>query len=143
MRKFYDQESVIKSFDQKHRSLLRDVSVQEEGRIRVDTTNGAPVTADIVLETLKQRDERKEKARSKKKSNSVVEDNDVKEGAEALRRYAPLEDQRRELRKRLRESRQLRLDFRRVRFRPAHLGRAAALEQDEALARESGFTDGN
>lgn len=109
---------VIKSFEQKERSLLRDVDVEEEGRIRVSTTSGAHVTSDAVLEALKERCQRREKASAKKALSSLeAHEVDVTEGVQALRRYANLADGRHSQRKRLRESRLHRREARRTRAR--------------------------
>lgn len=134
-----DLTTVIQSFDRKQRSLLRSVDVEEEGRIRVCTRSGAHVTADVVLESLKKRDDRKKQASSKRNSSTVSEECDVNEGVQALRRYAELADGRHDLRKRLRASRGLRLASRRVRGRSGHLNRAPTLEKETADARSRGY----
>lgn len=121
---FQDEEKIsldvlIQSFERRERSLLRDVNVEEEGRVRIDTKSGAHVTSDIVLDVLQEREQRKEAARRKDAEDSIVESKDVREGAAALRRYASLADDRFEKRKRLRESRGLRRQQRRARARLA------------------------
>lgn len=110
-------EVVMSSYIGKERSLLRDVSVEEEGRIRINTSNGANVTAQVVLDALKKRQEKKAAA-AKSSASKPIYDDDVKEGAEAIRRYAALADRRHQQRKRLRESRRLRRHVRQSKSRP-------------------------
>lgn len=98
---------VIETFRNKERTLLRDVNVEEEGRIRIDTSSGAHVTAEVVLDALQKRKERQAAALSKL-DTSEAELKDKSEGKKALERYAKLADRRIEQRKRLRESRNLR-----------------------------------
>ena len=52
-------DDLLTSFMNKQRSLLRDVNVEHEGRIRIDTKTGAYVTSDLVLAALKRRDDKK------------------------------------------------------------------------------------
>lgn len=75
--------------------------------------SGANVTADVVLQKLKEHQAKKDSAAAKK-SQDQADEADVKEGKEALRRYAELVDQRFVLRKRLRESRGLRIAMKRT-----------------------------
>lgn len=105
-------EFVLESFKNKERSLLRDVDVEEDGRIKIDTSAGANVTAAVVLEALKKRNERKEASAKKAQEGDDDELADKNEGKQALQRYSELADRRHLQRKRLRESRGLRRQLR-------------------------------
>lgn len=105
---------LLRSFEKNERSLLREANVEEDGRIRINTSAGANVTSECVLAALKLREDRKKAAQDKEQTDAV-EPADVNEGRPALRRYAELAERRIAQRKRLRESRKLRLNTRRTR----------------------------
>ena len=75
-------EVVLESYKKKERSLLRESQTEEEGRVKISTTSGAVVTADVVLEALAKRCSQK----SSSKHKQVEEEQDVKDDAEAMRR---------------------------------------------------------
>lgn len=107
---------VLNSSMKNERSLLQDVDIEEEGRVRIDTSSGSNVTSDVVLEALEKRKTRKEST-STANQHRTDEEEDVRKNAEGLRRYAELADRLFDLRKRLRENRGLRLEARRIRAR--------------------------
>lgn len=106
---------VLQTFKGKERSLLRDVPVEDEGRIKIDTSRGANITSEKVLDVLKEREAKKAEQR-KNMAEDDEQDVDVKEGIQAIRRYSELADRRHLQRKRLRESRGMRRLVRRARL---------------------------
>ena len=87
----------------KERSLLHDFNVEEEGRLCIDTSSGAHVTSEEVLEKLKKRNSKKDSTNATQGKKHGEEHDDIRECADARRRYAQLSDYRFGLRKRLRE----------------------------------------
>lgn len=65
--------SLVKSFDKVSRTLLNDVDVEAEGTIRINTTAGAHLKSQVVIDALKRRDEQKA-AKDFAKANAVDED---------------------------------------------------------------------
>ena len=109
-------ESLVEGFKQRERSFLRDVTVEEEGRVGINISRGAVITAEVVITALKKRHDKKVQSAAKK-AQQQDDDWDVKEGKDALRRYAELADQRFLTRRRLRESRGLRIPIRKAKSR--------------------------
>ena len=56
-------EKPIFAFNKSQRSILRDADVEEKGRVRISTANGAHLTSKLVLQALKKREENEHKTR--------------------------------------------------------------------------------
>ncbi|KAI0563297.1 hypothetical protein FGB62_43g121 [Gracilaria domingensis] len=54
----------MKSFDDSARSLVSSVNVEQNGTIKIDTSSGAHLTAEVVLEALKERDRRRKDSKT-------------------------------------------------------------------------------
>ena len=80
----------------KQRSLLRDVNVEHEGRIRIDTKTGAHVRSDVVLTALKKRDDKKKIELEKKQAScsSCSVEQDYKEPSNDIKRLGELTEMR-------------------------------------------------
>ena len=102
---------LLKAFTARHRSLLRDASVDEEGGIAIDTKSGAHITSEIVIGALRKRELQRRKQLSKAQQLSdeaAAERRAYKEPAADIRRLVELSDERAYRRKHLRQSREYR-----------------------------------
>lgn len=108
-------QGLVVAFNKSQRSLLRDADVEEEGRVRINTANGAHLTSETVLEALKKRAEKRADKEGKKGGRRGGQESTEArlESAEAMRRYAALADERVGKRKRLSETRSYRRFLRR------------------------------
>lgn len=78
-------QSMVDSFKKKERTLIRHVDVEEECSIKIDTSYGAHVTADCVLDALKIQNDKK---KSSSKFFTDAEYHDIMKGQPALHIYA-------------------------------------------------------
>ena len=51
--------SLLRAFENKDRTVLRDADVEDQGTIRIKTTRGCNLTSDVVLEALQKREKKK------------------------------------------------------------------------------------
>ena len=96
-------DELLRSFMTKQRSLLREVNVKEEGRIRIDTKTGAHVTSEAVLTALKKSDDKKrsEFQRKQRMRSFISSEKDYKEPPKDVKRLVELSEMRNKKRKQL------------------------------------------
>ena len=109
---------LMKSFSRQRRSLLQNDDVEESGTIRINTTTGAHMPSNRVLQALKLRNERRHGSRGYAKLRNAGEPADFKEPKADVRRLLELAPERLFRRRRLSETRDAR--------RAGHVARAAA-----------------
>ena len=59
-------EDLLLSFRKKHRTLLWDAGVEENGRVRIKTTSGVNLTSEAVISTLERRGDNRRNSGSRK-----------------------------------------------------------------------------
>ena len=94
-------EKFIFAFNRSKRSLLRDVDVEDEGRVRIGTANGAHLTSELFCK-LSRKGKRAQNERRRTKSRAQGEGSAPRsESAVAMRKYISLADERIEEKKAL------------------------------------------